>query len=151
MRRLITRLEFFISLSKSTRMPSANANAKIHNDLGVAHFELAKTGGVENRVEELARSFEEFTKATELDPNLLEALFNESLALQELSMPREATESWTLYLQKDPSSPWADEARKNLARIESEQTRLKQTDEQVLSDFLTAFNNREEARVQKIH
>lgn len=128
----------------------ADANAKIHNDLGVAHFELAKTGGEEKRVEELA-SLEEFTKATELDPNLLEALFNKSLALQELRMPREARESWNLYLQKDPSSPWADEARKNLARIESEQTRFKKTDEQVLSDFLTAFRNREEGRVQEIH
>jgi CHAT domain-containing protein/TolA-binding protein len=124
-------------------------NAKIHNDLGVAHFELAKTVGQEKK-EELALSFEEFTKATELDPNLLEALFNKSLALQELHMLREAKESWTNYLQKDPSSPWADEARKNLARIESEQARFK-TDEQVLSDFLAAFRNREEARVQKIH
>lgn len=127
----------------------ANTNAKIHNDLGVAHFELAKTGG--KKLEELARSLEEFTKATELDPNLLEALFNKSLALQELNMPREAKESWTTYLQKDSSSPWADEARKNLARIENEQARFNKTDDQVLSDFLTAFRNREAARVQQIH
>ena len=126
-------------------------NAKIHNDLGVAHFELAKTGGQEKRVEELALSLEEFSKATELDPNLLEALFNKSLALQELSMPREAKKSWTIYLQRDPSSPWADEARKNVARIESEQARFRKTDDQVLSDFLTAFRNREEARVLQIH
>lgn len=126
-------------------------NARIHNDSGVAHFELAKSGGQEKRPEELSLSLEEFTKATELDPNLLEALFNKSLALQELSMPREAKKSWTLYLQKDPSSPWADEARKNLARIESEQARFNKTNEQVLSDFLSAFRNREEARVLKIH
>jgi CHAT domain-containing protein len=125
-------------------------SAQIHNDLGVAHFELANNGDGAKRVEELGLSYEEFTKATELDPNLLEALFNKSLALQKLSMPREAKESWTIYLQKDPSSPWADEARKNLARIESEQTRFK-TDGAVLSDFLTAFRNREETHVQKIH
>lgn len=127
----------------------ANTNAKIHNDLGVAHFELAKNGG--NKLEELARSHEEFTKATELDPNLLEALFNKSLALQELDMPREAKDSWTLYLQKDSSSPWADEARKNLARLETGQARFKKTDDQVLSDFLTAYRNREAARIQQIH
>ena len=127
----------------------ANTNAKIHNDLGVAHFELAKTG--ENKLEELARSLEEFTKATELDPNLLEALFNKSLTLQELNMPREAKDSWTLYLQKDSSSPWADEARKNLARIETGQARFKKTDDQVLSDFLTAYRNREAGRIQQIH
>jgi CHAT domain-containing protein/Flp pilus assembly protein TadD len=129
----------------------AGTNAKIHNDLGVAYFELAKTEADEKRVEDLARSHEEFTKATELDPSLLEALFNKSLALQELRMLHEARESWTLYLQQDPSSPWAAEARKNLARIVSEQTKLRKTDEQVLSDFLTAFRNREEARVQEIH
>ena len=80
----------------------------------------------------------------------MEALFNKSLALQELGSARQAKESWNLYLQKDPSSPWADEARKNLARIDSEQTRQK-TDEQVLDDFLTAYRNQDDARVQKIH
>jgi tetratricopeptide (TPR) repeat protein len=127
----------------------ANTNAKIHNDVGVAHFEQAKTA--DKKLEELARSLEEFTRATELDPGLLEALFNKSLALQELNMPREAKESWNLYLQKDSSSPWANEARKNLARVENEQARFKKTDEQVLSDFLTAFRNRQAARVQQIH
>lgn len=124
--------------------------AKIHNDLGAAHFELSKTGPREKKFEELARSLEEFTKATELDSNLLEALFNKSLALQELSMPRQARESWELYLQKDPSSPWAEEARKNLERIDSERTLFK-SDEQVLPDFLTAYRNHDDSRAQRIH
>jgi tetratricopeptide (TPR) repeat protein len=125
-------------------------SARIHNDLGAAHFELSKTVAKEKKLEDLARSLEEFTKATELDGNLLEALFNKSLALQELGLPRQSKESWTLYLQKDSSSPWADEARKNLARIESQQTLFK-TDEQVLSDFLAAYRNHDDARAQKIH
>lgn len=124
--------------------------AKIHNDLGSAHFEIAKTGATERKFDELARSLEQFTKATELDGNLLEALFNKSLALQELRMPRQAKESWTLYLEKDPSSPWAEEARKNLTRIESGQS-LFRTDEQVLTDFLTAFRNHDAAFAQQIH
>lgn len=128
----------------------ADKNARIHNDLGAAHFELSKTAAKEKRLEDLARSLEEFTKATELDGNLLEALFNKSLALQKLGMPREAKESWTLYLQKDSSSPWADEARKNLASIESPQTLFKK-DEQILGDFLTAYRKHDDARAQKIH
>ncbi len=128
----------------------ADKNAQIHSDLGSAHFELAKTGPKEKKLEELAQSLEEFTKATGLDTNLLEALFNKSLALQEMGMPREAKESWTLYLQKDSSSPWADEARKNLGRIQSEQTLFK-TEEDVLSDFMAAFRNHDDARAQKIH
>jgi CHAT domain-containing protein len=128
----------------------AERSARIHNDLGAAHFELSKTVAKEKQLENLAQSLEEFTKATELDGNLLEALFNKSLALQQLRLPRQAKESWTLYLQKDSSSPWADEARKNLARLESEQP-LSRTDEQVLSDFMIAYRNQDHARAQQIH
>jgi CHAT domain-containing protein len=124
--------------------------AKLHNDLGAARFELAKIGEKEKQFELMALSLEEFTKATELDGDLLEALFNKSLALQELRMPRQARESWTLYLQKDPSSPWAEEARKNLARIESQQSLFK-SETQVLEDFLTAYRNRDESLAQRIH
>ena len=127
----------------------ADRDAKIHNDLGSAHFELSKIVAKEKKLEELARSLEEFTRATELDGNLLEALFNRSLALQDLGLPREAKEAWTLYLQKDSSSPWADEARKNLARIDGQQTLFK-TDN-VLSDFLTAYRSHDYVRSQKIH
>ncbi|HEX3231747.1 MAG TPA: tetratricopeptide repeat protein [Pyrinomonadaceae bacterium] len=125
-------------------------NAKIHNDLGAAHFERAKTEPKEKRLEDLAQSLEEFTKATKLDGNLLEALFNKSLALQELGMLREAKESWTLYLQKDPSSPWANEARKNLQRLESEQT-LDKSAQDILADFLNSYRNQDLPRAQKIH
>jgi len=123
--------------------------AKIHNDLGVAYFERS-IGAREKNFEELALSLEEFTKATELDGNLLEALFNRSRALQELRMPRQAKESWALYLQKDTSSQWAEEARKNLARIGSEQSQFRSR-KQVLSDFLTAYRNHDDARAQEIH
>lgn len=126
-----------------------NQNAKLHNDLGAAHYELSKTTNEKN-FEELAQSLEEFNKATELDSNLLEALFNKALAQQQLKMPRQARETWTLYLQKDPSSPWAEEARKNLARIQSEQTLFKKNDE-VLANFLAAFRSHDNALAQRIH
>ena len=114
----------------------ADGDAKIHNDRGAAFFELA-TISKEKRLEYLYSAHEEFSKATELDGNLIEALFNKSLVLQELDLPREARDSWTLYLQKDPSSPWAAEARKHLDALKSRQTLLPSND-QVLSDFLDA-------------
>lgn len=130
-------------------------SARIHNDLGAAYFELAKTSAREKKFESLGRALEEFTKATELDGDFPEALFNKSLALQELRQPRQARESWALYLQKDASSPWAEEARRNLARLDDEQARFgtgeKALDEQVLRDFLTAYRGHDEARAQKIH
>ncbi|MBV9211679.1 MAG: CHAT domain-containing protein [Acidobacteria bacterium] len=126
-------------------------SARIHNDLGAAHFELAKTVPQEKRLEELAQSFEEFTRATELDGNLLEALFNKSLALQEMkNVPGRAKESWKLYLQKDSSSPWAEEARRNLSRLEGAQSLFKKNEE-VLEDFLNALRLQDDARAQKIH
>ncbi|HEV7684678.1 MAG TPA: hypothetical protein VGO68_21390, partial [Pyrinomonadaceae bacterium] len=128
----------------------ADQDARIHNDLGSAYFELAKTEAPEKKLADLARSLDEFTRATALDSNLLEALFNRSLARQELRMPREAKESWELYLQKDPSSPWADEARKNLDRIKTAQNPEK-TNEQVFADFLSAYHDHDEVRAQRIH
>jgi CHAT domain-containing protein len=125
-------------------------SAQIHNDLGVAHFESSKTAPHEKKLVELAQSLEEFTKATELDGNFLEAWFNKSLALQELGMPREARDSWRLYLQKDPSSSWAEEARKHLERLQTEEAMFKSKD-QILSDFLTAYRNHDFARAQSIH
>lgn len=133
---------------------AADANAKFHNDLGVANFELAKTVPQEQRLEYLTHALEEFTRATELDGNSLEALFNKSLALEQLQMPRKAKESWTLYLQKDSSSPWAGEARKHLEAIEKQQAFSgdeTQRAEQVLPDFLAAYRLHDDARAQTIH
>jgi tetratricopeptide (TPR) repeat protein len=128
----------------------ANQTAKIHNDLGATYFELAKTSPTAKRYEPLAHALEEFTKATELDGNSLEALFNKSLALEEMGMFREAKASWTLYLQKDSSSQWADEARKHLAGLPSPKA-LAKPPEQVLSDFLIAYRNHDEPRARMIH
>jgi tetratricopeptide (TPR) repeat protein len=127
-------------------------SARIHNDLGAAYFELAKSSAKEKRLEYLAYALQEFATAMKLDGDSLEALFNKSLALQEQGLlPREAKESWTLYLQKDSSSPWAEEARRHLAQVEKEQARLIKTDEQVLQDFLNAYRDRDHARALKIH
>jgi tetratricopeptide (TPR) repeat protein len=133
-----------------TSLKFADNKAQTHNDLGSAYFELAKTDANEKRLEHLAQSLAEFTRATQLDGNSLEALFNKSLALEEMRLPREARESWLLYLQKDPTSPWAEEARKNLKRLESEQAVSRSAD-QVLRDFFAAYRNRDDARAQRIH
>lgn len=125
--------------------------AKIHNDLGVAHFERAKTDPKEKQLEDLAQSLEEFAHAIQLDPQLLEALFNKSLSLEGLGMPHQAIESWKLYLQKDASSPWADEARKRLSLLESQRTLLKTDSQEVLTDFLTAYSEQDFARAETIH
>ncbi len=128
----------------------APGSARIYNDLGVAYFERSRAAVKEKNLADLALSLERFTRATELDSNFLEALFNRALATQAIGLPREAKKLWSNYLEKDSSSPWADEARKHLSQIEGEQTLFK-SGEAILSDFLAAYRNRDETRAQRIH
>ncbi|MBX7170005.1 MAG: CHAT domain-containing protein [Pyrinomonadaceae bacterium] len=114
-------------------------NAKFHNDLGSAYFELGKFDK-EKALENFARANESFSKSWELNSNLLEALFNKALVLQSLNLQKTAKENWELYLQKDSTSKWADEARKYLEKLAKAQSRFK-TKEQVLEDFLAAYQN----------
>jgi CHAT domain-containing protein len=126
-------------------------NARFHNDLGAAYFETAKAGAKDQRLESLARANEEFASASELDANLLEALFNRALTLQELNdLPGQAKQAWEKYLEKDPNSKWSEEARKNLEKLNQMQSRFKTKDE-ILRDFLTAFRNKNDGAAQKIH
>lgn len=125
-------------------------NAKLRNDLGAAYFEKSKTQPNEQKLETLARALENFSLAFDYDPNLLAALFNKSLCLQELRRYNPAKESWNLYLEKDSRSGWADEARKNLERLELLNATSKKK-EQILEDFLVAYRNRDEEKVWNIH
>lgn len=134
-------------LEKAVKLDSKNA--KIRNNLGSAYFEKAKNLPNEQKLETLAKALENFSVAFDSDPNLFAALFNKSLCLQELRRYTPAKESWNLYLEKDGKSGWADEARKNLERLEILKTTSK-TKEQILEDFLAAYRNRDEEKVWKI-
>jgi len=104
--------QFEKALRKNTNI------AKLHNDLGAALMEKSKPQD-EGRLQNLAKANEEFARAIELDKNLLDAYFNRALCLQKLNLPDQATEAWQKYLQLDSTSPWADEARKNLETVET--------------------------------
>lgn len=114
-------------------------NAKLHNDLGVALMEKAKTQD-EGKLENLAKANEEFGKAIELDKNLLEAYFNRALCLQEIPGSPQAKEAWQEYLKLDSTSQWAEEARKHLQEIEANPP-ISKTKEEILRDFLEAMQS----------
>jgi CHAT domain-containing protein len=148
---LLTQRKFDEAIDELEKAVKLNENdAKIRNDLGSAYFEKAKTAPDEKKLETLANALENFSKAFELNPNLLAALFNKSLCLQELRLYNQAKEAWNLYLEKDQQSGWANEARKNLERLEQLKTTSK-TKEQVLEDFLAAYRNRDEETAWKIN
>jgi CHAT domain-containing protein/tetratricopeptide (TPR) repeat protein len=100
-------------------------NAKIHSDLGAALLEqgiIQQSGSEKGKeFETFGRSLQHLEKAIELDPSLLSAHFNRALLRQHMTRGAQAAAAWKEYLQKDSTSPWADEARSNLAAIEAEQ------------------------------
>jgi len=131
-------------------------NAQIHNDLGVALMELAKTqkekaardeqaGGPKSAeqspgesLKTFARANEHFAQALQFDPTLAAALFNQALCLQHLGLINQATASWQKYLQLDAGSGWADEARRRLAELEGLKKKTSRNHEQLFQDFLAA-------------
>lgn len=125
-------------------------NAQIHADLGAAYLEKGKIeiekGQADQNnlesgkgLESLARSLENLNKALEVTPELLEARFNRALVYQNMRLFQQAVEEWKKYLEKDPNSPWAEEARRNLKLLEDQRTKSSQTTEQSFGDFARAY------------
>ncbi len=137
------------NLSKAVELD--DKTAKFHNDLGAAYLAAAENTAADKKIEQLARANEEFSKAVDLDPQFLEALFNRSLTLQKMAnLPNQAKDSWNLYLQKDPASKWADEARAHLAELEKQQGAVKKKDD-ILPDIRAAFRGKDMQTVWNIH
>ncbi len=123
-------------------------NAKLLSDLGASWLEKGKFEQNETKpgqnFEDYARSLEYISRALEVNPNLLEALFNRGLVHQLLMLPEQAAEDWRSYLEKDPNSKWADEARQNLRSLEEQKLKTSQTKEKLLQDFLRAHNSHDD-------
>jgi CHAT domain-containing protein/tetratricopeptide (TPR) repeat protein len=87
------------------------------NDLAAAQLASqevsARPGELLDALESIQRSL---ALSTEPAP---EALFNRALAAERLFLTTEAEQSWALFLTLDPDSPWADEARAHLAKLQT--------------------------------
>jgi CHAT domain-containing protein len=125
-------------------------NAQLYSDLGVVWLEKGKIdldkGKAEptspaagKGMEELGRSLENLNKALELDPNMLEALFNRALSRQYQTLYTQAATDWRDYLTKDSSSPWAVEATQNLKLIEEKKFGGSSEHNRPLNSFLRAY------------
>ncbi len=128
-------------------------NAQIYTDLGAAWLEKGKrdasaTSG--NSLEELARSLENLKKALQLDPNLLDALFNRALSLQEQRLWRQAEEAWNEYLAHDSTSAWAQEARRKLLELQQRKPGDARNKQQLIDSFKAAFSNRDDETAWKM-
>jgi len=118
-------------------------NARINSDLGAALLEYGRSLPVTDpggRVDEAyARSLKYLNSALTLDPHLSAALFNRALLHEQMTLVDRAIEDWRGYLEKDTTSPWAEEARQHLSRLEDKQRQARESRQNTVADFLSAF------------
>jgi CHAT domain-containing protein/tetratricopeptide (TPR) repeat protein len=86
----------------------------LRSDLCALYLEQAKRGSPEGLFDALTAAH----LAVDLSPDCLPARFNLALALEENGLREMAGTAWKDYLHRDPGSPWATEARYNLALVE---------------------------------
>ncbi|HEU4765903.1 MAG TPA: CHAT domain-containing protein [Pyrinomonadaceae bacterium] len=117
-------------------------DATSHLNLGAALLEKGKLDSNKpdrgKALEDLSRSIDHLNKGLQLNSAALEGYFNRALAYQYMSLTREAEAAWKEYLQKDSSSPWAEEARSNLQRLEDSNKRNSRTIDEKLKQFREA-------------
>lgn len=103
---------------------AAPENSALQIDLGVALLERGKVslaGIPSNQAgSDFDSSQQHLLEAIKLNPTSLEARFNLGLLYQARKSWKEAAETWQLYLQADPKSPWAGEAKRFLNAIEAQ-------------------------------
>ncbi len=117
-------------------------DAKSQVNLGAALLEkgkldVGKTEGGRS-VQNFSRSLEQLNKGLQLDSSLLEGYFNRALVYEYMMLPREAEAAWREYLQKDPNSQWAEEAKRKLKQLEESNNRKAMTVDDTLKEFRQA-------------
>jgi CHAT domain-containing protein/tetratricopeptide (TPR) repeat protein len=129
-------------------------NAQLHSDYGVALLELGKSAQMKGEpgrgLEYFAQGLEHLDRALELSPSIFEALFNRALCVQRMGLQQQAIEAWKNYLEKDPSSKWAEEARQNLNLLEGRGQKSSQSREQIFQDFLHAYKAKDDVQAWKL-
>jgi tetratricopeptide (TPR) repeat protein len=94
-----------------------DADASVFTSLSAAHLERWR--GTREPADAVS-ALDAAQHALMRDEHTPLALFNHALAVEALGMREQAIERWQAYLAVDSSSPWADEARTHLARLERE-------------------------------
>lgn len=150
----LTQLQFDAAIQQFKRALALNDNdAQLHSDLGAALLEKGKadqqSGAEAKSFEEFAESLQHLNRALQINDSLLEALFNRALDHHYMSLPQAEADDWRHYLEKDSSSPWADEARNRLKQLEQKTpTSLKPDD--VPKAFLDACQRHDEETAWKL-
>ncbi|MBO0719474.1 MAG: CHAT domain-containing protein [Blastocatellia bacterium] len=122
---------------------SDSKNSGLESDLGAALLEKASyrphTDLAESREALMAKSLEYLNKALELDGSLLEARFNRALLYEYMGLPEQAMVDWKMYLEGDPDSQWAEEARRNLKTLEEQKRKVSTNKDDLYQNFLESW------------
>lgn len=98
-------------------------DGRSHLDLGAALIEKGKLDQGGQGVDDFSRSIQHLNKGLELKRGSLEGYFNRALAYQYMMLSSDAEAAWKQYLQHDATSPWAEEAKRNLQTLEESSKR----------------------------
>lgn len=89
--------------------------ASTWNDLAAARYVAAIT---DERAAQLPMALAAADRALRLEHRLPEALFNRALILERMELRDQARAAWQKYLEVDPASGWAVEAREHMRRLD---------------------------------
>ncbi|HKR14914.1 MAG TPA: CHAT domain-containing protein [Pyrinomonadaceae bacterium] len=113
-------------------------DGKSHLDLGAALIEKGKLDQGGTGIQDFSRSIQHLNKGLELKRGSLEGYFNRALAYQYMMLSSDAEAAWKQYLQHDATSPWAEEAKRNLQTLEESSKRTSRTVDEALDKFRQA-------------
>ncbi|HET8774264.1 MAG TPA: CHAT domain-containing protein [Thermoanaerobaculia bacterium] len=116
------------AIERLERVTEASNDAKAWSDLAAARYVAATEL---QRPSLYPSALAAADRALQGEPALAEALFNRALILERMRLADAARRAWTRYLEADPSSPWADEARARLAERPAPSSRLERNRRQL--------------------
>ncbi|HYC62928.1 MAG TPA: CHAT domain-containing protein [Thermoanaerobaculia bacterium] len=100
--------------SRLREIASKSEDALLWSDLAASYYTEAVQ---RDDVERLAAALAAADSALRIDDRLPEALFNRALIVERLGLTSLARAAWQRYLDVDPESPWAAEAREHVSRL----------------------------------
>ena len=102
------------AIAKLESAARASHDAKSWSDLAAARYAAAVQFRRPSLYPEALAASDD---ALRIDAKLPEALFNRALILETMGLISEARKAWQRYLEVDPDSQWANEARDHLAKL----------------------------------
>lgn len=118
---------------------SRKNDAAAWSDLAAARYASAAAAG---RASLYPQALAAADTALRIDAAYAEALFNRALILERMGLTGEARKAWLRYLEIDPGSPWATEARERLRDLPATSSSMFEKDRPLLETAAAAHDQR---------